>query len=72
MCPAQVWDTCEGQMDFPGLTLVKLKPPHLCHFLILFQILMNVQLATRVEMGHAPMLSGVSNATAMRVSSQGP
>lgn len=35
-------------------------------------ILMNVQLATRVEMGRAPMLSGVSNATAMRVSSQGP
>lgn len=35
-------------------------------------ILMNVQLATHVEMGRAPTLLGVSNATAMRALSQGP
>ena len=27
VCPAQIWDTCEGQMDFPGHTFIKLKPP---------------------------------------------
>lgn len=45
----------------------------LWHLLTLvFQILMSVQLATRVETGHAPMLLGVLNATAMKALNQGP
>ena len=59
-------------MDIPGHTFIKLNRHILCHFLILFQILMNVQLATHVEMGRAPTLLGALNATAMRALSQGP
>ena len=59
-------------MDIPGHTFIKLNRHILCHFLIPFQILMNVQLATHVEMGRAPTLLGALNATAMRALSQGP
>ena len=27
VCPAQIWDTCEGQMDFRGHIFIKLSPP---------------------------------------------
>lgn len=61
-------------MDIHGHTPIKLNLLQiLWHFLILlFQIPMNVQLAIPVEMGRAPMLLGVLNATATKALSQGP
>lgn len=74
MCPATGPGNVGGPGGYSWYAPVKLKFLQiLWHSLILlFQILMNVQSAIRVEMVHAPMLLGVLNAIAMKALSQDP